>query len=64
MISDEQTSQTYLTPPSLPLVMVFLRITPISPVAMSGGELDVTPPVGSWSEVWGHSGRDDGPREG
>jgi len=30
VMSDEHTSQTYLTPPSPPLVTVFLRMTPIS----------------------------------
>jgi hypothetical protein len=33
VISAEQTSQTYLTPPSPPLVAVFLRMTPIDSIS-------------------------------
>lgn len=36
VISEEQTSQTYLTPPSPPLVTVFLRMTPILPDTPDG----------------------------
>lgn len=44
VMSEEQTSQTYLTPPSPPLVIVFLRMTPISPDAdVSSGEVVEAP---------------------
>jgi hypothetical protein len=37
VISAEQTSQTYLTPPSPPRVEVFLRMTPIASISASSG---------------------------
>ena len=64
VISDEQTSQTYLTPPSLPLEMVFFRMTPISSVAMSGRGVVNYPPVYACQRAGGHAGRVEDEKEG
>lgn len=64
VISEEHTSQTYLTPPSPPLVMVFLRMTPISSVATTGGELKYAPLVELESQIRDGNGRDYGVKVG
>ncbi len=55
VISAEQTSQTYLTPPSPPLAAVFLRMTPISNVTRWrgwGGDYRQGPGLAGLRRVW------------
>ena len=50
VISAEQTSQTYLTPPSPPRLATFLRMTPIAP--------GYAPPRRTWA-IWPGGGQDE-----
>ena len=45
VMSDEQTSQTYLMPPSVPRVPVFFLMTPIAPTRGGEGAMHVTRPL-------------------
>lgn len=54
VISDEQTSQTYLMPPSVPRVPVFFLITPIVPhqTRAAAAEVRQAADPGETAKVW------------